>query len=231
VIRDWRGRPLRCPDPRRYPDSRASDGIRVEPCRRTSCPTCGLVKVITLLQAICLFPLGQSGVVTLAPDDEGDRLACTKLLRTGTNAAFRSVKAETGVSVPRATILEVSEVGRVHVHVLTRGPSLSRSLFADACRQAGLGFADLQPVRSPSAITRYLYKSVLPPHGEPFVADGLALETFLALNAGRLINTRGPFWVDRDGTVLGNCVEACKMVYREWRGSHGPEVLGRREEG
>jgi hypothetical protein len=222
--RDFRGHLIRCVLPRAYPDPRAPNGVRFEGCGRNTCPTCVLEKILTLIHAINLFPLTQSGVVTLAPDHEDDHLACAKRLRTGTNAAFRSAKAETGVLVPRATIVEVSEAGRVHLHLVTRGSKLSRTLFTDACRKAGLGFADLQRVGSPSALSRYLYKSVLPPHGEPLIADERALKTFLGLNAGRVINTRGPFWVDRDGAVLGSSVEACKMVHREWRGNHGPEA-------
>lgn len=223
MMTDWRGRALRCPNPRKYDDPRADGGVRYEPCGRSSCTVCAAQKVLTLIKAINLAPLAQSGVVTL-PDADLGWTAAARLLRSGTNAAFRFVRQETGIVVPRATIIEVSDAGRVHLHVVTRGRIVSPDLFAHACIAAGLGFADLQRVRYPKTIARYVFKTILPPPGQPLIAEPTALTTFRLVNAGRLINTRGQFWIDRHGTPLGSAADAVKIVHRDWRRSHPPET-------
>ena len=211
--RDFRGNTIRCRHPRVYPDSHAPDGMRYEKCRVNTCPPCFMEKILTTLNAIRLYPLAQSGIATLL-DDHMDVLAGAKLLRTGVNAAFRFVKDETGIMVPRASVVEISEANRVHLHVLTRGPEVPSELFAQGLERAGLGYGALQPVIATEAITDYVYKTALPTAGEAFIADLASVQEFLSLNGGRVISTRGDFWVDLDGTVLDSALEARKAAFR-----------------
>ena len=214
MILDRRGRPLRCPTPRSYPDKWAPGGWRFERCRTNVCPTCLPEKVLTLINAMRLFPLTQSGVATLI-DDTIDAAVGAKLLRTGVNSAFRFVASKTGILVPRASVVEMSDAGRVHENIVTRGSDVPSALFAEGCERAGLGYAALQPVITTEAISRYIFKTVLPAAGEAFVADPGAIEDFLLFNANRVVSTRGDFWIDTDGTVLVGAREARKAVYRE----------------
>ena len=214
MIRDWWGRPLRCPTPRRYPDKWAPGGWRFERCRTNACPTCLPEKVLMLVSAMRLFPLTQAGVATLV-DDTIDAVAGAKLLRAGVNSAFRFVASKTGILVPRASVVEMSDAGRIHEHIVTRGDDVPSALFAEGCERAGLGHAALQPVTT-EAIPRYLFKTVLPAAGEAFVADPGAIEDFLTYNGRRLISTRGDFWIDTDGTILDSALEARKAAFRQF---------------
>lgn len=213
---DFRGRPIRCPNARADPDARAPGGFTFSPCRRNTCVVCGAQKILTLAYAIALFQLCQAGFVTLATFD--DPLEAARRLRQGTNAAFRWLQREHGLIVPRATIVELSPTGRPHVHILTRGPPVPVRMFKHACSSAGMGWANIEAVRRPPiGLSRYVYKTVLPAFGEPLVADEGDLASFLRLNGNRLINTRGDFWIDVDGTILDNSVEAMKAARRHRR--------------
>jgi hypothetical protein len=121
--------------------------------------------------------------------------------------------------VPRAQIVERSPADLPHLHVVTRKPDVDTDLFERACGREGLGVSRIQRVREePRAMARYAYKSVLPAPGEEFMADPSVLEDFLVLNAGRVIHTRGEFWIqDRSGVVFPNASEAYKAARREWR--------------
>jgi len=216
MSRDWRGRELACLTPRAYPDARMPDGIRFEACRRNTCVVCAPQKILSLAHAIALSPLSQAGFITLATFD--DPLEAARRLRQGANAAFRWLHREHGLTVPRATIVELSPTGRPHVHVLTRKPAVPPRLFTEACSSAGMGLSNIEAVRRPPiALSRYLYKTVLPAFGEPLVADEGDLASFLELNGNRLIGTRGAFWLDREGTVLDGSVEAMKAARRQRR--------------
>ena len=214
--RDFRGRRIRCPHPRRYSDARMPGGLRFEPCRRNSCVVCAAEKALTLARAISLSQLCQTGVVTL-PSFE-DRRDAGRRLRRGTNEAFRRLHQQRGLLVPRASIVELSNDGRPHLHLLTREPSVPIDDFAEACARSGMGWSSIQPVRGPAiGLGRYVFKQILPEFGELLVADSQALTSFLELNGNRLINTRNDFWIDHDGTILDGSVEAMKAARRHRR--------------
>ena len=142
-----------------------------------------------------------------------NNLEAGRRLRQGASAAFLRLRREHGFTVPRAMLVELSSVGRPHLHVVTRGPPVPVHMFKHACSSAGMGWANIETVRGPPiALVRYLYKSVLPAYGEPLVADREALTSFLELNGNRLINTRGDFWIDSDGTIIDGSVEAMKAA-------------------
>ena len=213
---DFRGRPIRCPNPRAYPDARMPGGFVFSPCDRNSCVVCGAQKVLSLAYAIALFPLCQAGFVTLATFD--DPLEAARRLREGMSAAFRWLHREHGLIVPRATIVELSPTDRPHAHILTREPSVPRRAFTEACARSGMGFSNIEAVRCPPiSIAKYCWKTILPEYGKPLVADEGDLASFLSLNGNRLINTRGDFWIDVDGTILDGSVEAMKAARRHRR--------------
>jgi hypothetical protein len=216
VKRDYWGRPLRCPTPRAYPDPRMPGGVRYEPCRRNTCPSCVLVRVLQLIAAMALVPLRQFGYVT-APEEFSDLRTAGSTLRRRTNAAFRDVEDAIGHPIARAEMAELSESGRPHLHVATRGPVIRPAEFQAACARHALGYADLQRVRQSRATARYMFKTILPGPDEEFIAGELELRDFLDLGAGRLLHTHHDFWVDVDGTVLGDAEEAIKAAAREWR--------------
>ena len=191
-------------------------GFVFSPCDRNSCVVCGAQKVLTLAYAIALFPLCQAGFVTLATFD--DPIEAARGLRQRTNTAFRRLHREHGLIVPRATIVEVSPTGRPHLHVLTREPSVPKRAFTEACASVGMGFSNIEAVRRPPiSIAKYCWKTILPEYGKPLVVDEGDLASFLSLNANRLINTRGDFWIDLDGTILDGSVEAMKAARRHRR--------------
>lgn len=216
MILDFFGRAIRCPHPRAYPDARAPRGKRFEPCHRNSCVVCAAEKALTLARAISLYPLCQAGVVTLSSFE--DRRDAGRCLRRGTNEAFRRIHQQRGLLVPRASVVELSSDGRPHLHVITREPSVPQKAFAEACEKSGMGWSSIQPVRGPAiGLSKYLLKQILPRFGELLVADSQALTSFLELNGNRLINTRGDFWIDYDGTILADSREAMKAARRHRR--------------
>jgi hypothetical protein len=220
VKRDFRGRPLRCPNPRAYQDARMPDGIRFEPCRRNTCGACAAEKIARFISAIALVPVKQLGYATLLGDPD-DLRASGAMLRRRTNAAFSRIESQMGRPIGRAMVVELSPTGRPHVHVLTREPAVRPAAFKAAFAREGLGRADLQTVRETKAAARYIFKTVMPPRGEEFVADELALREFLDMGGGRLLNTHGDFWIDVDGTLLDNAVQALRAARREWRRRQG----------
>ncbi len=180
------------------------------------------MSVRQLITAIGLSPLEQDGIVTLSElvDDLAEAGA---RLRRGLAAGFRWIESQTGLIVPRASIVELSDDLRPHLHVITRAPRIPVRLFQEACSKKGLGYSWIKDFHGDAcAMGAYLLKTIRPARGQPFVADEAALETFLTMNARRLINTSRHFWIDRDGTVLRDAAEARKAGRREWGARRDP---------
>ena len=147
-----------------------------------------------------------------------DHLDAGRRLRRGTNEAFRRLHHQRGLLVPRASVVELSNDGRPHLHVLTREPSVPIKAFAEACAKSGMGWSSIQPVRGPSiGLGKYVFKQILPEFGAPLIADRESLTSFLELNGHRLISTSRSFWLDFDGTILDGSVEAMKAARRHRR--------------
>ena len=155
-------------------------------------------------------------------------LEAARRLRQGTHAVFRSLHREHELIVAWAMVVELSPADLPHAHILTREPSIPKRAFTEACSSAGLGFASIEAVRRPPiSIAKYCWKTILPEYGKPLVADEGDLASFLSLNGNRLINTRGDFWIDVDGTILDGSVEAIKAVRRLRRATIPARAGGR----
>jgi hypothetical protein len=106
-----------------------------------------------------------------------------------------------GLTWEAVWVLETSEAGRAHVHLLQHGSGVSSKLLAAASHRAGLGKAWIQAIRKPRTIVRYVLKRPLSALDEPARATEI-LADHLSLNGARLVHWTRGFWRDSDGLPL-----------------------------
>jgi hypothetical protein len=213
-----------CPNPRRYPDPRAPGGVRLERCRKNSCGHCGPKIALTTVNAMALSPLSQEGWITW-PDPVDDPWAAARELSRGARCVVRRLRSSRP-AVGAAWTVERSEAGRPHVHLVTRGGAVAAGRFREICSEAGLGRASIQAAERPTIQScRYLLKTAMPVAGESVAEAATRLDQYLGLNAGRMVQTEGPFWRGPRGEPLTGIRKARSEARRAWLRTRDWEAL------
>lgn len=191
-------------------------------CKRVTCPFCGprIAYKLAGAVALALGPGSGAGLLTLRAPQEALPRDAAGIWRTFAPLihSFLGEIDDSGVDFRAAYVVERSQAGRAHVHLVHWGDRLVRaSEFAAAGRAVGLGYADSQPVRTRVGLARYILKAPLHTFDlAPAPAEALLLD-FKALNGARLIHTSGasgPFWRDGWGNPIRGGVRKARA--RAW---------------
>ena len=199
---------VRCPRPRRYLDPRAPGGVRLERCHTNRCGFCGQQRILETVGAMAMAPVVQAAWISW-PGSIDDVETVAAQLRRGVR------KTIARLSISGAWAIELSPTGRPHAHLVTRGRSVQPWVFERECRRAGMGAASIEPVLMQAwPACRYLLKTGIANHGDSIEEARQRLESYLAPNAGRVVQTEGRFWRDPSGRPLANVVAARKVARR-----------------
>jgi hypothetical protein len=207
-----------CPTPRGH--RLTADGYRPLPCRRLSCGWCGPRVALSTVKAIELAAPNASGVLALPLSEmtNGDPSTLRAFASTLREVA-RDLRGR-GLSWEYTWIVERSESGTAHVHLLQHGSRVTGPAFAAAARRAG-AWGDLQEIRHPPRVVRYVLKlplSVLDlGHDRP--EDVMALH--LMLNGNALLHASRRFWRDSEGSTLRG-LRAARAAARTRSGRPAP---------
>ncbi|MDP9343005.1 MAG: hypothetical protein M3Q23_13145 [Actinomycetota bacterium] len=127
-----------------------------------------------------------------------------------------------GRSWEHVWILELSEGLVPNVHVLARADALEPDRFREAATAARLGWADLQRLRYPERMARYVLKLPLAPLDLEVDDPAACLHLHLALNGGRLVTATRRFWLDRHGAQARGLRAARAEARRARKAEGGP---------
>lgn len=175
-------------------DALFSDAISGQPCGLETCDACGLSRLVDDVAATsCVLGRGHSIVVnitTLArglPPDEIGPFAFPRAV-----LALESLRARYWL-FEFAWVVEVSERGTAHLHVLQKeGSEPSRRSLRKAFDEAGLGTAvRTQPIERPLTLAAYIAKTALFAVRQPDERGGRLCVTFVReLHAGAALFPR-----------------------------------------
>jgi hypothetical protein len=104
-------------------------------------------------------------------------------------------------------VLELAPSGLPNAHVLQSGSTVSSLRFRRALAGAG-GKGDLQPVRHPKILARYVLKLALAGLDRSDVDAAAAMDLHLRLNGEVLLHSSRKFWADPSGGPLPGVVTA-----------------------
>jgi hypothetical protein len=194
--------PSSCPRPGRpFLDWRTGERL-IPGCGTLACPYCGPRRALSTALAIVLARPTASGVVTLRGPPRATDAASVRSAYEEAAAGLRRIAWEMrhgGRCWEHVWVAELTEHLVPHVHVLARTDGADRDGFRRAARAAGLGWADLQPLRHPGRLGRYILKIPLAPLDQDVDDPVRLLRVHLALNGGRLVTATRRFWLDRRG--------------------------------
>jgi hypothetical protein len=189
-------------------------------CRRLACPYCGPRITLSTVKAIELAAPSASGVLALPLSEVTSGDPATLRAFAGVLGDVARDLRGRGLAWEYAWIVERSESGTAHVHLLQHGSRVTGQAFAAAARRAG-AWGDLQEIRHLPRVVRYVLKlplSVLDlDHDRP--RDVMALH--LMLNGSALLHASRRFWRDSDGKTLRG-VRAARAAARTKSGRPAP---------
>ncbi len=173
------------------------DPLSLPPCWRPECGPCG--PCLAAFSAAVLEEASPrySGVASWDHLVRGpfDRLCPSQIhreVRPRLEAIYEALSARY-TSLEMAAVVELSADDRPHAHVLLRGGRIRHERFHDACVAAGLGYGNLQEVRSPLNLACYVLKLPLWASLLERGAAAEALELHTELNGGDLLWSTGGF--------------------------------------
>jgi hypothetical protein len=161
-------------------------------CGRLSCSYCGPRIALGTAKAIALARPELSAVLTTWGEDvPSEPEALFRIFAEAVNFVTRALRSK-GVW-EYVWVLELSETRIAHVHVLAWGQRVSSSRFRRAAQEAGMRWGDVQPIRHPPILARYILKLPLAPLD--LGLDGEAcMAAHLSLNGGKLVHSSRRFW-------------------------------------
>jgi hypothetical protein len=111
------------------------------------------------------------------------------------------------------------ENGRLHIQGVMRADSMGQARFQKVATANGLGRARVRPrVSEPIVAARYTLKQPLRAFDVENAEAVEILDRHVSRNSKRMIQSRGPFWLDPWRRILSGIGEAVSVSGRRYRG-------------
>jgi hypothetical protein len=207
---DKESRTARCPRAFGRAVDRLTGELRTVSCLSYRCGRCGPRLALATVAAIEVAKPHSSMVFTFRSSLSGPDLGKREdfaAFHHSLRAMAQGIRAE-GHEWETAWIVEVSQRGIPHVHLLQSGDTLPLARLLIAAREVGFGWAQTQPIRHLRTMARYVLKAALRGLDLPLTQATQAMHQHLRLNGGWLIRYTSRFWKAPDGRILGGVRQA-----------------------
>jgi hypothetical protein len=177
------------------------------------------VLALQTVSAILLSEFDRCGVLSVK-EPEHVREPDVHAVGATTRALMRQLAFEVrarGYAWDHVSTVELSSSRRPHVHFLQRGDPVPAKELQMLASAVGAGWTDMDVVRRPHVIARYILKVPLSGLDLEPSAAAERMADHGALNGWRLVSYTRGFWRDFDGRRLGGVRQARLAAHIAWR--------------